>query len=68
MDLSWRRICINASSLLMVQMFSVFTTLESSLLSPVSIPSIRDGSHGVSGILCVTLKQVSATEGKGKRR
>lgn len=51
-----------------MQVFSVFTTLEFSLLSPVSIPSIIDGSHGVTGIPCVNLKQVSATEGKGKRR
>lgn len=52
----------------MVQVFSVFTTLEFSVLSPVSIPSIRDGNHGVTGIPCVNLKQVSATEGKGERR
>lgn len=51
----------------MVQVISVSTTLEFSLLSPVSIPSIRGENRGVTGILCVNLKQVSATEGKGKR-
>lgn len=50
----------------MVQVFSVFTTLEFNLISPVSISSIRGGNHGVNCIPYVNLKQVSATEGKQK--
>lgn len=52
----------------MVQVFSPLyhTGIQSVMLGPVSIHSMRDGNHGVTCIPCVNLKQVSATEGKGK--
>lgn len=52
----------------MVRVFSPLyhTGIQSVVLGPVRIHGTRDGNHGVTCIPCVNLKQVSATEGKGK--
>lgn len=48
-------------------LFSVYHAgIRAIMLGPVSIRSIKDGNHGGTCIPCVNLKQVSATERKGK--